>query len=383
MITSQNIFLFFLFFPQINFGIDIFDSTPYAFITGLFYIFVAKIKISKYIIITYFLLICYILITNLVIEQLLNYELIIRQILSVSTVIVVLTILGKIDIFGHKFQKTLLSFTLIYFGGVILQSLGFTLESVSHNRTGGGRGFTSFASEATYLGLFSLVFIIYFFELINSSHEKNNYLRLGLIFSFINLLLSSSAMALLLTLVYVLTRQINIRIAVIFSCLGVSIYYYSQLTEAFASFRVFKLIETLINERSVFLLMMQDGSISERISAVIFPYMGLWENNFLPGGSNTYEIISDKFRSEFVIFWWGSSSKIMNYFGTFVYELGFICIIPGMIWLLRLMFISVKNRNIGLFIFMIAIFNTGLPPMAAIFTFFLVFNIKLLTKVNM
>lgn len=382
MITSQNIFLFFLFFPQINFGIDIFDSTPYAFITGLFYIYVSKIRISKYVIITYFILICYIIVTNVFIEQLLNFELITRQVLSVSTVIVVLIILSKMDIFEIKFQKALLCFTLIYFAGVILQALGFTLESVSHNRTGGGRGFTSFASEATYLGLFSLVSIVYFFELIKISHEKNNYLRLGLIFSFINLMLSSSAMALLLTFVYILLRQINMRIVVIFSCLGVAIYYLIQSTEAFASFRVFKLIEILINERSVFLLMLQDGSISERISAVIFPYMGVWENNFLPGGSNTYEAISDKFRSESEIFWWGSSSKIMNYLGTFVYELGFIFIIPGMIWLLSLMFESLKNKNIGLFIFMIAIFNTGLPPMAAIFTFFLFLNLKLLTKVK-
>jgi hypothetical protein len=126
--------------------------------------------------------------------------------------------------------------------------------------------------------------------------------------------------------------------------------------------------------------MMLDASISERVSAIIFPYMGLWENNFLPGGNNTYETLSDKFRSEIEVFWRGSSSKIMNYFGTFVYELGIIIIIPGIIWLLRLMFVSVKNRNTKLFIFMIVIFNTGLPPMAGIFTFFLFLHVKLLTK---
>ena len=380
MSASQKIFLFFLFFPQLNLGLSIFDSTPYALISGIVYIYSAKIKINKYLLITYFFLISYVILTNIILDQSLNLELTARQLLSISTVIIVLIALNNLDIFGVKFQKTLLIFSMIYFGGIVLQSLGFTLESVSHNRTGGGRGFTSFASEATYLGLFSLVLIIYFWELNQVYRVKNRLVKVGLLLSFLNLLLSSSSMALLFALIYILLRQVNFRVMLVFTCMGFMVFLLYLYTGTIASLRVFKLVNTFLNEPSIFKLMMLDASISERVSAIIFPYMGLWENNFLPGGNNTYETLSDKFRSEIEVFWRGSSSKIMNYFGTFVYELGIIIIIPGIIWLLRLMFVSVKNRNTKLFIFMIVIFNTGLPPMAGIFTFFLFLHVKLLTK---
>ena len=72
----------------------------------------------------------------------------------------------------------------------------------------------------------------------------------------------------------------------------------------------------------------------------------------------------------------------MNYFGTFVYELGVVCVLPGIFWLLNLLKTSLSRGNIGLFIYILLIFNTGLPPMAAIFSFFLFFQLTMIKEVN-
>ena len=69
-----------------------------------------------------------------------------------------------------------------------------------------------------------------------------------------------------------------------------------------------------------------DASINDRVSNAIFPYLGFILNYGMPGGVNSFYETS-VYLSDYSngYFWSGlGSNKILSYFGSFLYELGFI-----------------------------------------------------------
>ena len=68
-----------------------------------------------------------------------------------------------------------------------------------------------------------------------------------------------------------------------------------------------------------------DGSINERLSAIIGPYYGLVESYLLPNSAFRYNETYLSLRSYTDgFFWWGGGDKIMNYLGSVFYELSIL-----------------------------------------------------------
>jgi hypothetical protein len=78
--------------------------------------------------------------------------------------------------------------------------------------------------------------------------------------------------------------------------------------------RLSKLIWRLSEQGGIIQLFRFDASMNERLEHVLFPWNGLVENGFLPGGFDTYSGIRDKLAKNYEGFFWHSHglTKIMS-----------------------------------------------------------------------
>jgi hypothetical protein len=105
-----------------------------------------------------------------------------------------------------------------------------------------------------------------------------------------------------------------------------------------------------------------DASINDRMLNAIFPYLGLFFNNGLPGGVQSYAEMSRElliFTDGF--FWAGlGSNKILSYVGSFIYELGLIGIATIIYMYFMLKDNLSKIRNIELCLLFVLL-NSSIP----------------------
>ena len=114
-------------------------------------------------------------------------------------------------------------------------------------------------------------------------------------------------------------------------------------------------------ERGFYNYVFFDESVNDRIAHVIFSIHGSFVNNLLPGGFNSFVDMQLFLMKQYEGFFYypNFTNSILSYFGTFVYELGFL----GYLIFLYLFFNS-QNGSFLRFVtvvFLFIILNSGIP----------------------
>jgi hypothetical protein len=205
------------------------------------------------------------------------------------------------------------------------------INIISPIRTTADRGVTSLAVEPTNLGLVLLVFS--WFYLIYTDYKPRKMIKLLIIFNVFSILVLAQSSMAVLYLVLAIALFILYRISFLYLIVLTCILAFGSMAtmEYLPDARVSKIL-TLISNVGVNELIYKDASINVRVASVIFPYEGVIENVFLPGGFTTFEKTAGILKETYSgFFWYGSHTKIMSYIGSFVYHLGFggvfICLI--------------------------------------------------------
>ena len=85
------------------------------------------------------------------------------------------------------------------------------------------------------------------------------------------------------------------------------------------------IIVKILMQNDIYYLLSIDGSVNERLSAIIGPYYGLAESYLVPNSAFRYNETYLSLRSYTNgFFWWGGGDKIMNYLGSIIYELSLL-----------------------------------------------------------
>jgi len=209
------------------------------------------------------------------------------------------------------------------FGSVILPRITTSID----------RGVTSLAPEPTFYGIvcFFLLFIV---EILDIQY-KSRYIILLLIQI---IAIAQSTMVILflcIYLFYLFIFNINVKalfciIALAFICSIVMINF----DVSNSNIRVINLVNRLLFSGENMLYV--DGSINSRASAIFFSVKGFFDNYMLPNGAGSYSTYLVEATSSNDFFWNVTiSNRIMSFYGSILFELGFVgLLIPCVISLL-------------------------------------------------
>lgn len=320
--------LAFSFFPYITFYSFGSDIQPWSIVCILLMsllLFYNNIKLNKIIIFLFFPFLSSFLL--LFVSPDINSG--IRSVLGYLTIFLVpfifYIILNKHYELYVKFLKAT---TVIYFVVGLIQLLfynNFMAFLLNRASTSDNRGVTSLGVEPTFYGIICLFLILLFLALDVENKKKYIYLLLFQIF-----FLAQSSMTivfLLIYLTYYLLFKINFKIT-IFLIFSISIFliFVSNIELSSYDIRVFQLLNKFLENPSSIIIM--DASINDRVSAIYFSIKGFFDNYMLPNGFGTYSIYLNNEVPKQEIFWWVSvSNRIMSYYGSIFFELGFIAFI--------------------------------------------------------
>ena len=121
----------------------------------------------------------------------------------------------------------------------------------------------------------------------------------------------------------------------------ITVFLFSLYAYYFLPDSRFGRILVILLENDIQYLLKVDGSINERLSAVIGPYYGIIENNLLPSSAFEYRLTYLSMREATNgFFWWGGGDKIMNYLGNIIYELSLL----GFILIMRYILPALKSN---------------------------------------
>jgi len=367
------IFLIFVFFPFLQIIPTSTDMQPFAVISAICLFFCFKKKFSKIEVVLLFMVTAafFLLFTGptsfTVVRSFANY----LSVFFISYVSHRVLRSGRVN-----FENFLFVSFLIWFVTAILQVIvdkSFLTFIVSASRTTESRGVTSLASEATFLG------IVYVFYILFSLHLKNlKYRKSIIIMSIFGILfLAKSTMALLfliiLTAIYFFTH-LNFKSLFLIALGVITISYSMTFLEGSRIYELFQLVK---NDPSVILLV--DASINDRFFHVYFSVKGFLENFFIPNGYNawlpyvTEQLVS--YKNIVIIEWFSLGGRIMSGFGSAFFELGFIALtIPlTFTYLLFNLFKNDLKSFLFICIFVNLIMFSAIPIGFPIFAFYLGF----------
>lgn len=226
---------------------------------------------------------------------------------------------GRNLLSGKLVTPMLLPVLTLYIAAALLQTFNIsTLEILSEARGAGGRGVSSLASEPTFFALIMLIIILIHYIESKTTVVLFDWRIVGM--AILGVVLSRSSTALLFIFVFLifgLNRRL-LRWLFVIPIAGLVILVI--VPDFILSSRPFKLAIQVLEGGLI--VAMQDGSVNERVSAVIFPYTGSFSNFGLPNGFVAYEEYSQQMRDQSALFFWGSGGKIMNLIGSAVFELG-------------------------------------------------------------
>lgn len=226
------------------------------------------------------------------------------------------------------FEKFIKVTSIIYFIVGLVQILfykqfmSFLLNRLS---TSESRGVTSLAAEPTFYGIVCMFLILIFISLDIKNKEKYIYLLL-----FQIIFLAQSSMTILFLIIYgVYYFLFKASLKVILWSLVfllVSIIGVINTDIMSQNVRVFLLLGKLLEDPSSIFIV--DASINDRVSAIYFSFKGFFDNYMLPNGFGTYAPYLSFELPKQTTFWWVSeSNRIMSYYGSILFELGFIGLI--------------------------------------------------------
>lgn len=285
----------------------------------------------------------------------------------------------------YLFEKFLKVATIIYFIVGLVQILfykqfmSFLLNRLSSTEN---RGVTSLVAEPTFYGISCLFLILIFISLDIKNKEKYIYLLL-----FQIVFLAQSSMTILFLLLYggyYFLFKVNSKV-ILWTFFGLFILVIvSSNTEIVSqNIRVLQLIGKFIEEPSNIFIV--DASINDRVSAIYFSFKGFFDNYMLANGFGTYKSYLSFELPKQTTFWWVSeSNRIMSYYGSILFELGFIGLIVPFVYSLIILKAYRHNvRDFFLYLFFInTILLSAIPlsfPFVGIYMATLLYKAKLET----
>jgi hypothetical protein len=359
------------FFPWVSFRTNSMDSQPWAFLLASCYIFFFNHRILNKNMFLVFLAPIFSLIVSCFYYDGDSF-LIIRVLLSY---VFFSTIFFACYLYYEQYGiplKILISINLIYvFFGVWQIVIGDGLVNyIAPIRTTEGRGVTSLAVEPTNFGIALLIFS--WLYLIYTDYKPNKLLWFLIILNLVSIMiLAQSSMTILFLLIAVSLITLY-RISLIYLILILLSVYFAgtAVMEYFPDIRVAKILN-LISNVGIGDLIFKDASINVRVSSAIFPYEGLIENLFLPGGATSFQSIAQILKENYSgYFWYGGHAKIMSYIGSFVYQLGFFGV-----FLCAYYFVAIQNgrlRRVFESFFLFLLLNSALSVALPIVAFLLI-----------
>lgn len=221
------------------------------------------------------------------------------------------------------FVRILKISTIMYMIVGIIQMIyktDFLISILGRLRTTLGRGFTSLAPEPTAYGLVCIFLLLIFLTLKIENKRKYIYMLL-----FQIVFIAQSSMTILFLLIFVFYKILfNMNIKIVFiSILSVIIFIllYDSLL-AFNS-RPITMLNSVINSPTD--IVYRDQSINDRASAVYFSIKGFIDSYFIGSGFSKYaEYLNNELPKQAYFWYVSTSNRIMSYYGSILFELGFI-----------------------------------------------------------
>ncbi len=224
--------------------------------------------------------------------------------------------------------------TFIYlFVGLVQMFFYKDFMSFLMNRmsTSEDRGVNSLAVEPTFYGIVCLFLILIFLTL----NIKNKYKYIFLLLLQIIFLAQSSMTILFLIIfgIYYTIFKFDLKVALLngfFIFALITTTYYLDF-EVIQNIRMLNLIDKSI-EYGI-LIYLVDASISDRLSAIYFSVKGFFDNYLLPNGFGSYSVYLDnELQNNDIFVWVSQGSRIMSYYGSILFELGFIGLIIPIVY---------------------------------------------------
>lgn len=341
VLNKETIILVSMCLSGLTFGLGNLDSFPYhVFIIIL-------LGLTRFERVDYFaILSILIVITTTAIIDINSYDfrLFLRQIMNYLSIIVGAAYLIAYNPNLHRVSKVILIVLVLNIIIGFLQSYSdfFTIFSNARMDESGLRGSVGLFSEPTSFGLFCVFCFLFAVKNIKiiMVPATRKLLHKVLYASVIGIVfVNQSSTAILLLTIYAILSMLRTKRGVIlflFLCVFAA-YAYHYLPEL-----RFAIILKILFTNDIYYLLQIDGSINERLSAVVGPYYGIIDNYFLPSSAFEYRITylslaeaTDEF------FWWGGGDKIMNYLGNIFYELSIL----GIFLVYRYVFYSFNSRT--------------------------------------
>lgn len=337
--VAGNCFFIFACIPWVNFGLNDYDSQPWAFILSCIYLLLVSKKIyaPKNSFIILFLVILGLTFTIFNTTLIVIFD-ILRAVIMYLTIPIMYIAFYNYFV-RHKFPLKLfifINFVWILFGFVEMLYPEF-VSSISQGRRDPSRGQTSLAPEATFFGIYLFFSSWILIEANKLKIEKKIQFMLLINFLFVVFLTKSSMVILFYSIVILILFIEKFRLFI--SRLRISkrniitflkyFFIVSFLLIFFWDLLDGSRVKYLLNKlevNSILQIMIMDESINSRTEAVYFSIVGAFNNFLLPGGLDTFIEMRRELLEKHDLFNYflnkQESNKIMSWIGSFLYELG-------------------------------------------------------------
>ncbi len=356
------LFIFFALLPYVNFGLNSRDSQPWAFLFSTIFIlynYRYKLNMTNF---AYFLIPIIALFVWFFFSSVVLDFISIRAMINYATFsFCLIGFIYFLNEYGFPW-KLFMAINFLYIAVAILQFYYPDIVSSIVTQRGtreSGRGVQSLAAEPTAFGL--VLFFFAFIYLAASNFKPSRVISyfIGLnIFSIIFLAGSSTVILYLLVAAFISFFWLNFRLKLILliSIFTIAFIAYQYLEGSRILFIVNNLIERGLSQYIFF-----DESVNDRLAHVIFSIQGSFMNNLLPGGFNSFIDTQLFLMKEYEGFFYypNFTYSILSFFGTFVYELGFL----GYMIFIYLFFHSqngtlIRFTTVG---YLFVVLNSGIP----------------------
>jgi len=218
------------------------------------------------------------------------------------------------------------------------------------------RGVTSLTPEPTFYGIVCLFLILIF--LVLNIENKSKYIYM-LLFQIV--FLAQSSMTILFLIIfcfYYFIFKMNIKI-IFLALIIISMLIFSFLFFSFdflpSNARFIHLMRMFLEDPSNIFIV--DASINDRVSAIYFSLKGFFDNYLIANGFGNYMSYLNMELSKQNLFWWVSlSNRIMSFYGSILFELGFIGLLIPIIYSI-IIFKAYKSKMRDALLYMF-FFNT-------------------------
>ena len=376
--NSSILFFIFALFPFVSFGLNSMDTQPFyiffAFTAGILLIITGPVFHKS---IHLLLILLLIIFTVTFFSKSIDF-MYLRSIASYTGFFLSL-IVSIIFFMRYGIPIKLIIFSnIIYLIVGIIQSLAganknaiFDFLVISNTFSSPTRGVIGLTPEPTMFAV--LIFFFSWIILLVYDYKPNKrvvYLLLANILTLLFLTKSSMGFVFIITATFFFLINnlksksilIGVMSALIFLAIYIFIMQHLFPASRFVNLsKIFFALDGSLIERLQILINF-DASINDRALNAIFPYLGFYQNNGIPGGIDTFNNMSQILVAYTNSYFWSGlgSNKILSFVGSFIYELGAI----GIFCIIYFYFFMKDSRNSNRKIEMMLLFillNSSIP----------------------